>query len=148
MSIKKTDGVMYVRDKNAYMGPRTHELVDKATGQLARFTFQDEYENVEIPVSFALPLVEIDGFEVRQNPDDPMPIKSTKEKDREVRYLAPDEVIAKFSDLSRPALIRMAKAMGMTPKNNTTNDEIIQFIMGGDQPETEEHAIKTELENE
>ncbi|MGL6350681.1 MAG: hypothetical protein ACRC2U_12760, partial [Aeromonas sp.] len=84
----------------------------------------------------------------RKSPDDAYPMKPASEKSREVRYLAPDEVIAKLTDLSRPALMRMAKAMEMTVQQKTTNDEMIQFIMGGDIDETEEHAGLAELETE
>ena len=118
------------KDKNAYRGSRTHELI-LSNGNIEKITFPNETAAVPVSTEVALKLSRIDGFEVKDTKGLIVIPQQVEEETSlgEVISLASDQVIANLSELTKEALILRANEVGGTFKGNTPKETLIQFLV-------------------
>lgn len=120
---------LYVKDTLATRGPRSHELVDSA-GKKRIFTFVDSETPVEVPTDMAIELIKIDGFAVSKTIDGE-PLRPAG-RETSGLALAPDETVAKYSELTREALLHRCNALGANFNLQTNKNTLVAFLAGGD----------------
>lgn len=125
------DKIMYrVRDLLATAGPRTHEFLDRR-GVRQKFTFKDDTDYVDVPMSIATKVIGNEGFEVLNQRG--MVLRAVRSADTGQQkgiILAHDEIVAKYDELTTDALIERAVAAGFKPEgDDTTRDQLIDFLI-------------------
>lgn len=156
------DSVMYqVRDLLATNGARVHELVDRR-GLKQRYTFKDDQQYVQIPMSQASRLIGNDGFEVLNNRGLQLRVVKGVTGQAKGVTLSHDEVVAKYDELTTDALVARATVLGFLPEDGqeVTRDVLIDFLIErsileaegtevvGKKKADDEDAIDIEEENE
>lgn len=120
---------MFVQDKLATIGPRTHELMD-SKGKLHIYTFKTHSAQLAIPsdVVTASRLIQNDGFIVRKEKDgiELRPRMQTEEQ----AVLQADECVAHYDELTSKALLRRCLERGAEYNTRTNRDAMVTFLMG------------------
>lgn len=146
---EKTGDVFMVIDKLAtsVTGPRIHSYVDD-DGEEVDFTFPPR-KAVAIPRRFAMKLAAIDSFDVKDKAGREVKI-TAQSKTLTAVTLAPDELIARYEELTDKALAARVTAMvGMEPKG-ADRDEMIVYLIENSSPAAapgggDDEALQTAL---
>lgn len=120
---------LYVQDRMATEGPRTHTLLD-SKGKTHIFTFPDHGAQLAIPsdVVTSSRLIQNDGFIVRKEKDG-VELKA-RAQNEEQAVLQADECVARFDELTQKALLQRCLNRGANFHIHTTKDTMITYLMG------------------
>jgi hypothetical protein len=136
IEIKET--MYHVRDMNAKDTERTHDLRNQKTNQITPVKFPVLPDAVALPESLALPLIPIEGFEVRTL--EGQVLRSRKGSEQSKQYqLRPDECVARFSEMTVEGLHRVCTEEGVPFKAAETKANLIRKLLA--QP-LEEGAVE------
>lgn len=126
---KKEPETMFVQDKLATLGPRTHELMD-SKGRPHIFTFPNHATQIKVPsdVVTASRLIQNDGFIVRKDLDG-QPLKARVQTEEQA-VLQADECVAHYDELTTKALLRRCLDRGADYNTRTNRDAMVTFLMG------------------
>ncbi len=126
--IEKEEVTYLVRDMNAKTFKRTHELRNQKTNQIVPVEFHMLPDAMVLPESLALPLIPIEGFEVRTM--EGQVLRSRKGSEQSKQYqLRPDECVARFSELTVDGLHRVCTDEGVPFKASDTRADIIRKLL-------------------
>lgn len=126
-----TEKGLQVFDRLATNGARTHDLAD-GNGVIAQYKFPDAQTACLVPMSAAIKLVGVDGFDVVD--DEGNVWKADKERKEEFTMKS-DETVAKYHELTAQALKERAQQINLPPQvvNGRKEDIIIHLVRFNEQ---------------